>query len=464
MAFFGMFIAYITIRILSEYMLVSSLIMRDITRDYPCAVEGKGIYLYDSNGREYIDASSGSAAVSNLGHGVREIITAITEEANWMAYCPSHFFANKSALKLGETIASLTPGNLNDMWFVSSGSEATENAVKIARQFHVENGDPSRHIVIGRWQSYHGATLGALGYGGLTSRRRMYVPQLFNSPHIPPVYCYRCPYEKTYPGCGVLCARELESTIQRIGPENISAFIAEPVVGAALGAVPPVKEYFPMIKEICSRYGVLFIDDEVMTGFGRTGKLFGINHWDVEPDLMVMAKGISAGYMPLSAVAIRDDFSTLLRKNSSNIVCGHTYSAHHIAAAAGLAAIQYMLDNNVVEKAAESGAYFHEKLKTLYRYEIVGDVRGLGLFAGIEFVRNRKTKEPFPTKIALGKIIGERALKKGLITYPGSGSANGIAGDHVLLAPPLIIKPEEIDRIVSILDETLNEISGEMDG
>jgi len=443
---------------------MSNLIMRDINRDYPFIVEGKGVYLRDSNGKEYIDASSGSAAVSNLGHGVQEIIKAVTEEANRMAYCPSHFFANRCAVELAETLAAITPGRLNDIWFVSSGSEATENAVKIARQYHVENGDPGRHIIIGRWQAYHGATLGALGYGGLTSRRRMYVPQLFNAPHIPPAYCYRCPYEKTYPECGILCARELENTIQRLGYENVSAFIAEPVVGAALGAVPPVKEYFPIVREICDRYGVLFIDDEVMTGFGRTGKLFAIQNWNVEPDIMVMAKGISAGYMPLSAVAVRDDFSQHMRENGTNIVCGHTYAAHHIAAAAGLSAIKYMQKNDVIPKAMETSAYFHEKLHILYRHPIIGDIRGLGLFAGLELVADRKTKEPFAPRQLVSKRIGDRALEKGLITYPGSGSVNGVAGDHILLAPPLTITSEEIDRIVSILDETLNEISGEMDG
>jgi adenosylmethionine-8-amino-7-oxononanoate aminotransferase len=436
----------------------TALIFRDFEKEYPFLSHGEGIYLFDESGKRYIDGSSGSAAVSNIGHGVKEIVSVIETEAKRLAYCPSHYFASRSALELADLLVEVAPDGLNNVWLVSDGSEATENAVKLARQYHLERGNGTKSVVICRWQSYHGATLGALGFGGLTLRRKKYSPLFVDSPHIPAAYCYRCYFEKEYPSCGILCARSLEKTIREVGPENVAAFIAEPVVGAALGAVPPVEQYFPIIRDICNRYDVLLIADEVMTGFGRTGEMFGIDHWKVKPDLMTCAKGISGGYVPLGAVLVDGRIVDLMKRNKSNIVSGHTYSAHHLISAVGLEAVKYILKHDLVGKARQNGQYFLQELKKLSIHAIVGDIRGIGLFAGIELVKNNATREPFAPGEQVAAKIGVEALKRGLITYPGSGSVDGVMGDHILMAPPLIIERAEIDQIVSVLDESIEYV------
>jgi adenosylmethionine-8-amino-7-oxononanoate aminotransferase len=440
----------------------SSLILRDFGKEYPIISHGEGIYLYDEGGKKYIDGSSGSAAVSNIGHGVREVVSVIGTEAKRLAYCPGHYFTNRPAVELADLLVEVAPEGLNNVWLVSDGSEATENAVKLARQYHLEKGNAAKSVVICRWQSYHGGTLGALGFGGLTLRRKKYLPLFVDSPHIPAAYCYRCYFGKEYPSCGILCAWSLEKTIREVGPENVAAFIAEPVVGAALGAVPPVDQYFPIIRDICNRYDVLLIADEVMTGFGRTGEMFGIDHWKIKPDLMACAKGISGGYVPLGAVIADGRIIDLMEKNKSNIVSGHTYSAHHLIAAVGVEVIKYILKHDLVKKAKENGQYFLQRLKQLSIHPIVGDIRGKGLFAGIELVKNKPTQEPFAPGGQVAAKIGAEALKRGLITYPGSGSVDGVMGDHILMAPPLVIERSEIDQIVSILDESIEQVQREV--
>lgn len=436
----------------------TALIFRDFDRKYPFISHGDGVYLFDEDGKRYIDGSSGSAAVSNIGHGVREIVSVIEAEAKRLAYCPSHYFANRSAVELADLLAEIAPEGLDKVWLVSDGSEATENAVKLARQYQIEKGNASKSAIICRWQSYHGATLGALGFGGLTSRRKKYLPLFVDSPHIPAAYCYRCYFQREYPSCGILCAWSLEKTIREVGPENVAAFIAEPVVGAALGAVPPVDEYFPIIRDICDRYDVVFIADEVMTGFGRTGEMFGMENWKVKPDIMACAKGISGGYVPLGAVIAHGKILELMEKNKSNIVSGHTYSAHHLTAAVGVEAIKYILKHDLVRKARENGQYFLQELRKLTLHPIVGDTRGLGLFAGIELVKNRTTKAPFAPGEQVAAKIGAEALKRGLITYPGAGSVDGVEGDHILMAPPLTIERSEIAQVVSILDDSIEYV------
>ena len=436
-----------------------ALIFRDFEKTYPVVERGEGVYLYDENGKRYIDASSGSAAVSNIGHGVAEVAQAIENEIRKFAYCPSHYFANRPAIELAERLAALTPEGLTKVWLVSDGSEATEAAVKLARQFQVLKGHRSKSLVISRWQSYHGATMGALSWSGITARRRIYQPLLKETPHIPPAYCYRCDFGKSYPGCGLLCATVLEKTIQQVGAEYVAAFIAEPVVGAALGAVPPPDEYFPIIREICDKYEVVFIADEVMTGFGRTGEMFGIDHWGIVPDMITCAKGISGGYVPLGAVLAHEKILEEMKKHKSNIVTGHTYSAHHVIAASALAAVEYILGNDLVQKANENGKYLFERMKSLMEDPIVGDVRGKGLFMGIEFVKNKATKAPFDFSEKIADRIGAESLRRGLIVYPGSGSVDGTLGDHILLAPPLIISRSEIDQMALILEESIHHIA-----
>ena len=440
----------------------SALIFRNFEHEFPIVTHGEGIYVYDEDGKKYMDGGAGAAGVSNIGHGVEEVIRAMEAQARKMAHNPSFQFANRPAMELAELLASICPKGVNKVWFVSDGSEATDNAVKLARQYQIERGYPGKSIVICRWQAFQGATIGALAVGGHTYRRRKYVPLFVNSPHIGPMYCYRCYYEQKYPECKVLCARALEKEIRQLGPENVAAFIAEPVVAASLGAVPPVDEYFPMIREICDKYDVVFIADEVFTGFGRTGPMFALENWKVTPDIMTVAKGISGGYVPLGAVVAHEKIIDLAKKNKSNIVLGHTYSAHHLTCAVGVAAVKYILKHDLVKQGKENGAYMIKQMKRLEESRMVGNVRGLGLFAGVEFVKDKRTKEPFAPSEQVAARVESEALKRGLIVIPGSGSVDGVMGDHILVSPPLIISRSEIDEMISIMEESIAQVEREI--
>ncbi len=436
----------------------ASVIFRDLGREYPLIERAEGIYLYDTNGKRYIDGSGGSAVVTSIGHGVQEVIDAAVEQMRKVSYVPMHMFAHRPLLDFADLIASLTPKGLDRVWFVSGGSEATENAVKLARQYHLERGQPSKFKIISRWQSYHGATLGALAYGGHTFRRRKYVPMLHDQPKIPPAYRYRCAFCKDAPACNLECANALERTIRLEGEENVAAFIAEPVVGAALGAVPAPDGYFQRIREICDRYDVLLIADEVMTGFGRTGVMFAMNHWNVVPDIVTVAKGISGGYTPLGAVIVRSAIVEQFERNRSNFVGGHTYVGNPLSCAVGLAVVRYLVEHDLATKARENGKYMLARFEELRSHPIVGDVRGQGLMVGLEFVRDRATKEPFPPEQRIAARIGLEALDRGLVTYPGTGSVDGVLGDHMLFGPPLIITRAQIDDLVAILDQAITAV------
>jgi adenosylmethionine-8-amino-7-oxononanoate aminotransferase len=441
----------------------SSVIYRDLKRAYPTIVRGEGIYLYDADGQRYIDGSGGSSAVTSIGHGVREVADALADQARKVAFVPMHLFSHEPVRELADLVVQFSPPGLTKVWFVSGGSEATENAVKLARQYQLERGLPSKHLVISRWQGYHGATLGSLGWGGHTHRRRRYVPMLPDSPHIPPMYCYRCHFKLTYPACEVACADYLERTIRLLGEENVAAFIAEPVVGATLGAVPPVPEYFPKIREICDRYNVLFIADEVMTGFGRTGANFAVDHWGVVPDLIATAKGISGGYFPLGCVICKGTIIEQFERNNSNFVGGHTYVGNPLGAAVGRVVLRYILEHGLVRNAREAGALLLERLQKIQaRHPMVGDVRGLGLMVGLEFVKDRASRSPFPPELEVGKQVTLEALARGLITYPGTGTLDGVLGDHLKLTPPLIITPAQVEELTDILEAAIAAVESRL--
>lgn len=433
-------------------------IHRDLTRSYPTVVRGEGIYLYDDQGNRYIDGSGGSAAVTAIGHGVPEVAAAIAEQAATLAYAPSHAFTNEAVEGLARLIVErFAPDGFGKVWFVSGGSEASENAIKMALQYHRERGQGARHIIIGRRQSFHGATIAALAVGGNAGRRRPYSAILPPAEHISACNPYRDTVD------GLTRADELEYAIRQVGPDNVAAFIAEPVVGATLGAMPATPDYFGRIREICDRYGVLFIADEVMTGFGRTGRPWGLDHWGVSPDLIVCAKGISGGYAPLGAVLAKPEFVGEVRARSGSFVIGHTSSGNPLSCAAGAAVLQYVLDHRLIENAAAVGAYFKEQLTALAeRHEMIGDVRGLGLLLGIELVRDRESKAPFPPAWGVARRLGAATLERGLISYPGSGTVDGIAGDHVLYAPPLIISREQVDELIVMLDASLAAVAAEL--
>ncbi|MFL5760197.1 MAG: aspartate aminotransferase family protein [Thermomicrobiales bacterium] len=443
---------------------LTNAIYRDLHKHYPTVVRGEGIYLFDVDGKRYIDGSGGSAAVTSIGHGVEEVIEAMTRQARALAYAPTHAFSTEAIEECARIIVEdFAPEGLDRVWFVSGGSEATENAVKMALQYQRDRGQGTRHLVIGRWSSFHGATLGALAYGGNAGRRCVYSPVLFQTEHIAPCFPYRCSANSSCPECDLACAHQLERVIRQVGAENVAAFIAEPVVGATLGAVAATPGYFQEIREICDRYGVVFIADEVMTGFGRTGRNFAIEHWGVTPDLIACAKGISGGYAPLGAVIVRPEIVGEVKQRGRSFVIGHTAAGNPLSCAVGSAVLRHIRDNGLVRNAEAVGAHFLQRLEELKeRHEMIGDLRGKGLLLGIEFVRDCRTKEPFPPEWQVAKRLGAATLERGLVSYPGSGTVDGALGDHMLYAPPLSITLEQVGELIAILDDSLRAVTADL--
>jgi adenosylmethionine-8-amino-7-oxononanoate aminotransferase len=430
---------------------------RNPTKYYPTAERGEGVYIYDTDGTRYIDGSGGAVVVS-IGHGVQEIRDAMLEQAELISFTHGSQFTTKAAQTLAERLVAIAPPGLDRVYYLSGGSEAVETAIKMARQYQVDRGVPSKFKVISRWTSYHGNTLGALALSGHTGRRRYYQPLIQHTPHIAPAYCYRCPFDREPGGCSLECAEDLERAILFEGPDSVSAFIAEPVVGATAGALVPKDGYFQRIREICDRYDVLLIVDEVMTGIGRTGRNFAVDHWNVAPDMIVCAKGLASGYTPIYCVITGETIREAIMKGNGAFIHGHTYSQNPLSCAVAHAVLNYIDTHDLVRRSAEMGAHLLKKLQDLRRHAIVGDVRGLGLFAGIELVKDKETKEPFDPKQRVNVLIGNRAFGKGLISYPGNGGADGVRGDHILLAPPFIITEDQIDTVVAILDESIGEV------
>ncbi len=437
---------------------LSRVVFRDLERDYPVVERGEGIYLYDTKGRKYIDGSGGSSVVTSIGHGNKRVAAVMAQQAETIAFSPAHCFANKPHIELCNRIAAISPPGMKHSFLLSGGSEATENAVKFARQYEFERNNRGKFTIIGRWQGFHGNTFGAMTASGITYRRRIYGPMMGHAVKIAPCFCYRCDWGLTYGKCDLECARALRKAIRQEGPENVLAFIAEPVVGAALGGLPAVPEYFPLVREICDEHDVLFIADEVMTGFGRTGANFGLDHWKVVPDIIATAKGISGGYTPLAAVILRDKIMDLLREKHSNFRGGHTYCANPLSARVGIEVLSIIQEQNLIENVRRMGARLLEGLTGLLGHSTVGDVRGKGLMAGVEFVRNKQTKEPFPAEYQFGKRLFEEAFARGLVVFPSSGSVDGVAGNHILLAPPFIITESQVDDLVAILDEAIGAV------
>lgn len=436
----------------------------DLNNVTPTIESGKGIYLYDTDGKEYIDGSSGPVVV-NIGHGVKEIGEAYAAQADKVAYVFRSHFTSEPVEELAAQLAALAPGDLDRVFFVSSGSEATEMAAKIAHQYYLEIGKVRKELIVSRWLSYHGITMGALSMSGNVPRRRNFANSLLPYPKIPAPYCYRCPEKKTHPDCNVACAHRLREAVQMVGEEYCSAFIAEPIVGATCGAATPPPEYYKIIRDICDEMDMLFIADEVMTGIGRTGKNFCIEHWDVLPDMIAFAKGASSGYYPIAGVIISDKIYQVLKNGKKGIFApGHTFSGTPMAGAVGVEVMKYIKKHNLFENVKNLGGYLMDQLKTLEKYDIVGNVRGKGFLLGIEFVKNKKTREPFGGDKS-GKVAGmisRQCLKNGLLIYPGSGEVEGRRGDHILVAPPFVIQKDEIDKMVSILGQSIAEVEAEL--
>jgi len=428
--------------------------------DLPTIVRAEGIYLYDEEGHAVIDAAGGVGCVTSVGHAVPEIVDAISEQLHAVAFLPWTQFQSKPAADLAALIATLAPGSLNRVGLFNGGSEVTEGAVKLARQYWLARGRPEKHVIISRWQGFHGMTLGATGFGGHTARRRKYQPMLNDAPKIPPAYAYRCD------DCAsgrLRCADELERLVKWLGPENVACFIAEPVVGATMGAVPAPPGYFQRIRDICDRYDVLMIMDEVMTGFGRTGRWFASEHWAVVPDIVTAAKGVSGGYAPLAVLLATDAVVDALDAAGTPFVAGHTYSQNPVVAAAGLAVLAYIQQHNLVQAAAERGAELLAGLEGLVeQHRIAGDARGKGLLLGLELVADPSTKEPFPIEAGIAHRFARACIAEGAAVYPGQGGADGLVGDHVLVTPPLTITSAQVQALVGALDRALTRLEREL--
>ena len=438
----------------------SALFHRDPTYDYPVIVRGEGIYLYDEADRRYIDGGAGATNVT-LGHGRQRIADAMAEQAGRLAYVFSARFANQPALELADRIAAIAPGDLNHVYFVSGGSEANESALKLVRLYHQEHGKHDKRLVIARWRSYHGATLGALSLTGNPALRKNFDSWLLPFPHIDTCYPYRCTF-----GCGgtcnLACADDLEETILECGPENVAAFIAEPIGMAGAAASVPPPDYFPRIREICDRHDVLFIVDEVISGFGRAGKFFAIEHWDVLPDMVAFGKGASSGYCPLGGVIFNDRMREAVTKSGKSFPHIFTYVNNPVAARAGLEVLDIIEEENMVAQVSGAGDYLFERAAELKKHPIVGDMRGKGLLFNMELVKDRDTKEPFAASTELNKRLNRILMQKGLSCATEGASVEWKSGDDCRLTPPFVITRKQIDDVVDILDEGLTELQEEL--
>ena len=429
---------------------------RHLSRQFPVAVSGKGVRLTDSEGREYIDASGG-AAVSCLGHGHPDILAAMHAQIDKLAYAHTSFFTTEVAEELAANLIRQAPAGTSHAYFVSGGSEGVEAALKMARQYYVEIGQPQRSRFIARRQSYHGNTLGALAVGGNAWRRAQFAPLLIDVEHVSPCYEYRDRrQDETAEQYGERLAAELEQTILRVGPEQVIAFIAETVGGATAGVLTAVPGYFRRVREVCDRHGILLILDEVMCGMGRCGTLHACEAEGVVPDLMVIAKGLGGGYQPIGAVLAQARIVEAMRKGSGFFQHGHTYLGHAVACAAALAVQQVIERDGLLAQVRRRGEQFAGRLREAFgEHPNVGDIRGRGLFIGMEFVADRATREPFDPALQVNSTLKRIAMDNGLMCYPMGGTIDGRRGDHVLLAPPFIATEDDIEQIVLRLQRAL---------
>jgi len=443
----------------------SPVFRRSFQRCLPSAVRGQGVFVWDTNGKRYLDFC-GSAAVNFIGHGVQEVSAAMLDQAGKLEFVHTSQFTTPIAEEYAQELIDFAGTNFvgGAVYFTSGGSESVETALKLARQYQVEIGQPQRYQVLSRTQSYHGATLGALSVSGNRHRRQIYLPMIREFAHVGIPYCYRCSYNCTdgCQNCGLEYAAEVEKAIELTNGEA-AAFIFEPVSGATLGAVVPPPGYLQKIVDVCRRSGVLLIADEVMTGMGRTGQNFAVDHWDVAPDILVTAKGLSSGYAPLGVVLASKKVVDAIA--SGSFVHGFTYNAHPVCLAAGRAVLRHVQTQKLVQ-AASSGpegvaTKLERSLSTLLDLKAVGEVRGIGLLRGVEFVSDRNNKQPFAPEFNFAGVVTGAALKRGLLVYPIQGCVDGISGDHLLIAPPAVITAEQIDWAVEQLRAAIEEVSPE---
>lgn len=438
----------------------AALFPRNFRKSFPVAVRGEGCWIIDSSGHRYLDAA-GQAAVVSIGHGVAEIGSAMAEQSAQIAFAHTSQFHSLPAEKLAARLLALAPANFQNggrVFFTSGGSDATETAIKLVRQYYLEKGQPARYRVLSRRQSYHGATLGAMTVSGNVARRAPYQPLFAEWGHIAPCFCFHCPFEKTFPQCHLACADDLDSFLTRNDAASAAAFIFEPVVGATLGAAAPPDGYAARIAEICRNRGVLLIADEIMTGMGRTGKPFAVQHWGVEPDLILVGKGIASGYAPLGAVLAARQVVEAFERGSSAFRHGFTYQAHPVATAAGNAVLDYIDSHDLFARVAPASEALRSALAPLASHPHVAEIRGLGLLLGIEFVREKFVRAPFDPTEGIAEKIRTAAMENDVLTYPTQGCVDGTRGDHILLAPPFILTAEESAKIAGALREALAKV------
>jgi adenosylmethionine-8-amino-7-oxononanoate aminotransferase len=438
----------------------SGLFPRNFRKTFPVAVRGEGCWIIASDGRRFLDAS-GQAAVVSIGHGVTEIGRAMAEQSSQIAFAHTSQFHSAPAEKLAARLLALAPANFRNggrVYFTSGGSEATETAIKLARQYHLETGQKERFHVLSRRQSYHGSTLGAMSVSGNVARRAPYEPLLAEWGHIAPCFCYHCPFEKTFPQCELACADDLQIHLLERAREQAAAFIFEPVVGATLGAAVPPEGYAARVAEICRENGILLIADEVMTGMGRTGKPFAVQHWNIEPDIILVGKGIASGYAPLGAVLVSARIVEAFERGSGAFMHGFTYQAHPVSTAAGNAVLDYLEKHNLFERVLPAAKNLREALSPLQSHPHAGDIRGLGLLVGVEFVKDKATREPYPKSANMAEKVRQACLDENVLTYPTQGCVDGLRGDHILLAPPFTISPEESALIARALHSALAKV------
>jgi adenosylmethionine-8-amino-7-oxononanoate aminotransferase len=425
----------------------SHVFYRKLGHEYPRIVRGEGCWLVDERGKRYLDAVGG-AYVANLGHSNPEIADAIAQQARQFGYVSGTMFTHGPVEELAAELAATLPGDLSKLYFLCSGSEAVEAALKLARQYWVERGRPGKHRIIALGPGYHGSTLLALSASAREQYKAMFRPWLVDVHRIPASYPYRCECGGKSANCPVCSGNVLEEAITRLGADQVAAFIAEPVGGSSTGGSTPRPEYFRRVREICDRHDVLFIADEVLVGAGRTGTWWAIEPYGVTPDIMTLGKGISGGYAALSAVAAPERIVDAIAQGSGGFVHAQTFSHHPVSCAAGLAAVRYLKQHQLVERCARMGRVLHERLAPLAQLPYVGDVRGRGLLAGIEFVEDKATRAPFPRAARFAETFADAALDAGLTVWPNVGHADGTNGDLAMIAPPFIVTEQEIDEIV----------------
>lgn len=438
-----------------------NVLYRKLRHEFPMMMAGEGIYLFDANGKRYIDASGG-AIVANLGHGNQVIANAIAQQAAKLAYVSGLQFTHEPVEALATALCEIAPPGLTRAFFLSGGTEATEAAMKLARQYWMAKGKKSKYKIISRLPSYHGNTFGSMGVSGRQAYRVQFQNMYVDHPKIPPPICYRCPWGKTFPQCDYECANELELAIQQEGPDTVAAFLAEPVLGSTGSGMVPPAEYYPRVMEICRKYDLLFIADEILCGMGRTGEWFAITGTGAAPDILLAGKGLTGGYVPLSAMLARGELIEALYNSGGDFLHAQTFAHHPVACAAGLATIRYLQEHHLVERCREMGNVLHTVLKRLEDHPFVGEIRGKGLLAGIELTANKSTRAPFARSLKVVEKIAAEALGRGLIIWTNTGHVDGTNGDGILLAPPFIVTREQIEEIVNVLEQSMNVVAAKV--